>query len=262
MKNFCFVIRPEVDVDTACEELEKLGCSILYSSEGERKEVYGAFSQTFSPSQYSFLAKWVESISPTDLQDIDWASQWALHGNDFHEGFVHVHVASRVIKLKPGPGFGDFSHPTTRLIVRLMDPHVKDKHVIDLGCGSGILSLAAAAMGARSVHGLDIDSKAVLHAKGNSKINQMQEIVSFGHASEFQVCSSKPTNIVLMNMVQSEQCEAWKSISQAHPQIREVVTSGILESGHEEYLKLVKSWNWQITETIEEAGWLAYRFSI
>ncbi len=97
-----------------------------------------------------------------------WTQQWELFAPNFKNGKAHIETPGGTIRLFPGPGFGDFSHPTTRLTLHLMRPYVKNESVIDIGCGSGILSFGAAAMGAKSVYGYDIDEEAVAHAKKTS----------------------------------------------------------------------------------------------
>ncbi len=75
----------------------------------------------------------------------------------------------RVMRLDPGMAFGTGSHATTRMCLELMD--AKDKDVIDVGCGSGILGIAAALTGAKSVYMCDIDPFAVEFATQNALQN-------------------------------------------------------------------------------------------
>ena len=78
------------------------------------------------------------------------------------------------IRLDPGMAFGTGSHPTTRLCLQWLTTHVDDRcRVLDYGCGSGILAIAAALLGARSVVGVDIDDKAIEAARRNAIENQV-----------------------------------------------------------------------------------------
>lgn len=78
-------------------------------------------------------------------------------------------AGERVMRLDPGMAFGTGSHATTRMCLDLMD--VKGKSVIDVGCGSGILGIAASIVGAKSVYMCDIDEQAVRFAKDNARQN-------------------------------------------------------------------------------------------
>lgn len=76
------------------------------------------------------------------------------------------------IRLDPGVAFGTGSHPTTHLCLRWLDSHIQaDQTVLDYGCGTGILAIAAAKLGAASVTGTDIDPQAVEAAGLNARAN-------------------------------------------------------------------------------------------
>jgi ribosomal protein L11 methyltransferase len=80
------------------------------------------------------------------------------------------------IKIDPGMAFGTGTHPTTQLCLELMEKEFLDRHpssVIDVGCGSGILSIAALKLGARSVLGVDIDAGSIVNARENANANQI-----------------------------------------------------------------------------------------
>ncbi len=76
------------------------------------------------------------------------------------------------LKLDPGLAFGTGSHPTTRLCLRWLDEHIAGgETVLDYGCGSGILAIATARLGAARVDGVDIDAQAVMSARDNALLN-------------------------------------------------------------------------------------------
>lgn len=76
--------------------------------------------------------------------------------------------------LDPGLAFGTGSHPTTRLCLRWLDQQpLAGRTVLDYGCGSGILAIAAAKLGARAVFGVDIDEQAVTSSRDNAELNQV-----------------------------------------------------------------------------------------
>jgi len=80
-----------------------------------------------------------------------------------------------VIRLDPGVAFGTGTHPTTRLCLRWLDTHLRQgASVLDYGCGSGILAIAAAKLGAARVVGIDIDPQALQAARANSAANAVR----------------------------------------------------------------------------------------
>ena len=79
-----------------------------------------------------------------------------------------------VLVLDPGMAFGTGSHPTTRLCLEWLERTVStDISILDYGCGSGILAIAAAKLGAKEVLGVDIDLQAVSAAKSNAELNNV-----------------------------------------------------------------------------------------
>ena len=97
-----------------------------------------------------------------------------------------VDVAAINIRLDPGLAFGTGTHPTTRLCLRWLDAHVRPgASVIDYGCGSGILAIAATKLGARHAQGVDIDGQALLAARNNALQNHT-DVAFFAAADELK----------------------------------------------------------------------------
>lgn len=162
--------------------------------------------------------------------NIDWEEQWALHALNYKNGFAHVEVHGKTYRLKPGPGFGDLSHPTTRLMLSSI-PKKISLPVVDIGCGSGVLSLAAFYAGAPKVYGIDIDKASITHAKENGKLNQAP--IFFGNKLPIL---NKPC-LILMNMISSEQKIAWESHPQLHSLSKMLIISGVPEEERDRFLK-------------------------
>src|SRR5262245_847391 len=134
-------------------------------------------------------------------ESVDWAQQWAEFAPHFENGLSTVSLDPyENLKLAPGAGFGDLSHPTTRLMLQVMKSRSDGQIVLDIGCG--ILTLAASRMGADHAHGIDIDPLALEHAEKNQTLNHL-EGVSFSYTWK------KNPTLVLMNMIYSEQEVAW-----------------------------------------------------
>jgi ribosomal protein L11 methyltransferase len=189
-----------------------------------------------------------------------WEKQWELFAPNFKNGKAHIDLTSygcpETLQLYPGPGFGDLSHPTTRIVLRLMKPYVKDHAVLDIGCGSGILSLAAAAMGASQVDGYDIDPEAASHAKKNATLSRFQKKIHF---------STKPPkkipSVLLMNMISSEQAQAWSLIEDRILSSAILITSGILEENADEYLQWRIRQGWKMKKKVTEEDWTGFVLS-
>lgn len=184
---------------------------------------------------------------------IDWEEQWANFAEGFKDGKAHIDLSkfggAATLQLLPGPGFGDLSHPTTSLMLQLMEGRVKDQSILDIGCGSGILTLAALLLGARLAVGIDIDSDAIIHAQKNQKLNNLKAHFSLS-------IPKKKFDIALMNMITSEQQVVMKQTIDADLWI----TSGMLVKQREEYLLLANLWGWTLLEEATQDGWLGMIF--
>ncbi len=205
---------------------------------------------------FTFLINEITPYDPT----IDWEAQWANSGADYREGHVYLDLSGNTqIKLKPGPGFGDLSHPTTRLTIELMRNRVTGKDVVDFGSGSGVLSLAAAALGASSALGVEIDPHALLHAQANARLNNLQDQVTFADPSDVDI-TLQPTALYLMNMIPADQEALITGLGFDCPLLGTWIVSGILAERREEYLQSIANRGWQILTEKREAGWVAFHF--
>ena len=120
----------------------------------------------------------VSALSEREIEEEEWEEAWKEHFHPLRVGERLVvapswrdYAASAsdiVVRLDPGMAFGTGHHPTTRMCLELIETALEPgMDVLDVGCGSGILSIAAARLGARSVVGLDLDQTAVRAAKRN-----------------------------------------------------------------------------------------------
>ena len=149
------------------------------------------------------------SIERIDLPDEDWAARSQESLKAVRAGSFIVappwdlppeDVDATVIVIEPSMGFGTGHHATTRMCLRLLSEiDVVDLTVLDLGTGSGVLSMAAALMGARSVVGIDVDQDAINSAETSAQLNTLPDTITFV-VSDFRRESPKPADLVLANL--------------------------------------------------------------
>lgn len=138
------------------------------------------------------------------LEDQNWMDAWKQHYRPILVGerllilpaWMESPDPNRVaIKIDPGMAFGTGTHPTTQLCLELLEKAISDPglssddfRVIDVGCGSGILSIAALKLGASAALGVDIDAGSLLNARENAKTNGLGDelILEVGSVEEIR----------------------------------------------------------------------------
>ena len=148
-------------------------------------------------------------VEQVDLPDEDWAARSQASLTAVRAGSFIVAPPwdlpadagdATVIVIVPSMGFGTGHHATTRMCLQLLSGlDIADHTVVDLGTGSGVLAMAAALMGARSVVGLDVDRDAIDSAESSAQLNTLPDTIRFAVA-DFRVEPPSPADLVLANL--------------------------------------------------------------
>ncbi len=149
-------------------------------------------------------------LEPIDVPDDDWAARSQKSLTSVTAGSFIVAPpwdlpdsppeGVTVIVIEPSMGFGTGHHATTRMCLRLLsDVDVSDLDVLDLGTGSGVLSMAAALRGARSVVGVDVDADAIASAEASARLNTLPDTIEF-RVADFRSSPPAAADVVLANL--------------------------------------------------------------
>ncbi|MBN23340.1 MAG: 50S ribosomal protein L11 methyltransferase [Bdellovibrionaceae bacterium] len=173
----------------------------------------------------------IEEVIPED-----WNAEWKKSFKRFSLGKNWEVVPSwekkkdsnkRTLRILPGAGFGTGTHETTQLCLELMEnlSWKGSPSVLDFGSGSGILSIAAALLGASSVLGVEIDSLAVDNAKENAELNGVESKVQFISSLEDQ-----SYDLVIANILRPVLIEFSDALIQRLRPGGRIILSGLIES--------------------------------
>ena len=131
------------------------------------------------------------------IEDEDWMSAWKVHYHPIPIGkrllilpaWIEQKDLDRVaVRIDPSMAFGTGTHPSTQLCLEVVEKYVRPgQSVIDVGCGSGILSIAALKMGAQRALGVDIDSASVRSTRENAAANAVESSLEVGLGSVNEV---------------------------------------------------------------------------
>jgi len=155
------------------------------------------------------------------------------------------------IVLDPGLAFGTGSHPTTRLCLRWLDSNLQHgETVLDYGCGSGILAIAALKFGAAHAVGIDVDSQAVIASRENASVNQVEN-------ARFYLPDAAPLgayDLVVANILTNPLRMLAPLLAKATRQGGRIVLSGILEEQAQDVMNTYQQW-FDMSTPIFDEGW-------
>lgn len=161
-----------------------------------------------------------------------------------------------VLDLDPGLAFGTGTHETTRLCMELLEQYVRPgMNVLDVGCGSGILSVAALLLGADKAVGVDIDELAVKTAVENAEINHVEDRFT-GICGNLTDQVTGTYDIVVANIVADVIIMLTKDVEQFMKPDTVYLMSGIIDTREQDVLAAVEQ-HFTIIDRKEEKGWVA-----
>ena len=206
-----------------------------------------------------------------ELAEEDWSLSWKKHWQPDPVGerllilpaWLDVpkeHQHRLILKMDPGSAFGTGSHPTTRLCLEALEAmSLRDQTVADLGCGSGILGLAAVALGAREVLAADTDSLAVRATTDNALLNGLeaeQLRVSYGSIDKIEsMLDGEAVDLLLCNILAPV-------IEALAPQFASVLKStgrgllsGLLVDQAHRLIQVLAEYGWRARPIAEQGRW-------
>lgn len=156
--------------------------------------------------------------------------------------------------LDPGLAFGTGSHPTTKLCLSWLDEYLQvGETVLDYGCGSGILAIAALKFGSSRVLGVDIDKHAITASRDNAKLNQCNELKIQFVAENYE--STAPFDVVIANILANPLMILAPILMSAAGKGGRIVLSGILKEQEKEVMDVYRQW-FDMQVFRESEGWV------
>lgn len=213
-------------------------------------------------------------LSMENVEDADWENNWKQFYKPMEIGSRLLVVpeweeaadAERVkLVLNPGLTFGTGSHATTRLCLQALDTHIHGgERVLDLGCGSGILSIAALRLGAASAFACDIDEKCVDVAYENAALNGIDRTrytVRWGNVLTDDALRREMGggyDIVVANIVADVIMGLSGSVRGFLKPGGLFLCSGIIDDRAQEVLEKLKTDGWDVIEQRQSEGWYSF----
>lgn len=211
----------------------------------------------------------LNKVSLSEVNEEDWANAWKKYYNPVKisnkftivpswETYTPVSSDELIIELDPGMAFGTGTHPTTVLCIQAIERVVKENDtVIDVGTGSGVLSIASALLGAKSVKALDLDEVAVESARDNVKLNHVENIVTVSQNNLLDNVSG-PVDVVVANILAEVILRFTDDAFKVLKQGGLFITSGIIHTKKQEVKEGLINSGFIIDETLVMEDWIAF----
>lgn len=214
-------------------------------------------------------SKLYEILSVEDIPDQDWEKNWrrGLKAIEIGSRFVvrpswidYTTTGSRIeIIIDPKMAFGTGGHATTRLCMEMLENiNPGGLTVIDAGCGSGILSIAAAKLGALSVFGFDHDSFSVGNALENIRLNGVEDSITIVEA-DIMAVAPEPADLVLANMISGTLIPGLPKLNGFLKPEGTVVFSGLLAEEETLFTDALENTGMKIIKKTQADEWIAVK---
>jgi ribosomal protein L11 methyltransferase len=208
-------------------------------------------------------------IQHTEIEESDWENEWK---NYFHSFRVSEHFMivpswelndynpkehDKLIKLDPGMAFGTGDHPTTSMCLKFIERLVsKEDKIIDVGTGSGILSIGSHLMGARDIKATDIDDLSLKVARENFELNDCAEDIVL-ETGDLLKNETAQYDMIIANILAHIIDEMIDDAYQCLKTGGTFIASGIIVEKRDEIIAHLKQAGFEIIEVLEEGGWNA-----
>lgn len=208
------------------------------------------------------------TVSIVEVNEEDWATAWKQYYHPVKiserftivptwEEYTPVSTDELIIELDPGMAFGTGTHPTTVMCLQALEKVVQQGDtVVDIGTGSGVLSIGAALLGAKNVHALDLDEVAVRAARENVELNKVSDTVSVFHGNLLDTVK-EPADVVVANIlaeiIMSFTDDAFTIVKPGGL----YVTSGIIGAKRDDVKAALEASGFVIEEVLTMEDWVA-----
>ena len=223
------------------------------------------------------------------IADQNWMEAWKQHYKPIRIGerllilpaWMESPEPNRVaIKIDPGMAFGTGTHPTTQLCLELLELTFRERRktkesgesfllplsCIDVGCGSGILSIAAIKLGAEKVLGVDIDSESIVNSRENANLNEVGEELILSAGSVTEILDGKfpfkSAPLVVANILAPVIVRLFDAgLADLIEACGSIILSGILQEQKKSVLEAAQAKHLGMTEWRQRGDWVALTMS-
>ena len=211
----------------------------------------------------------LNKVTISEVNEEEWATAWKKYYNPVKisekftivptwEEYTPVSSDELIIELDPGMAFGTGTHPTTVMCIQAIERTVKPgDRVIDVGTGSGVLSIAAAMLGAEDVRAFDLDEVAVTQARLNIKLNKVHPLVKISQNNLLDNVEEDSADVIVANILAEVILRFTDDAARVIKPGGAFITSGIIKQKKDQVKEALVNSGFEILETILMEDWVA-----
>ena len=205
-------------------------------------------------------------LEKQNVQEQDWAENWKKYYKPFRAGEKLVIKPSwesyeeqegdLVLELDPGMAFGTGTHETTYMCMEQLEKYVTPGcKAIDIGCGSGILALAAAKLGASDVLAIDLDQLAVKASVENAQKNGLTDVVRVKHGDLLENSDEK-ADVIVANIIADVICFLCGPVKNHLLEGGTFICSGIIREREEDVQRALAAAGYTVCNRLDKGSWV------
>ncbi len=201
-----------------------------------------------------------------EKDDEDWANNWKKYYKPLEIGEKLAIVPEWeaydndkriVIKINPGMAFGTGTHESTYMCLELLERYVKkDDEIFDIGCGSGILAIAALKLGAKRALAVDIDDKCIDASHENADLNSLEDKMDIKKGNLLDVVKGR-ADLIVSNIIAEIIVDEIKNLKNHMDKGGIFITSGIIKERRQMVIDALKENGFEIIDELEKNNWVA-----
>ena len=208
------------------------------------------------------------SCGAEGVNDADWSENWKKYFHATEIGDKLAIVPSweeydnkenrKILHIDPGAAFGTGTHATTSLCLSMLENYVAEgSKMLDIGCGSGILSIASVLLGAKTAVGVDIDAQSVKTAKENAELNNVSGKTEYIVGDLADKISGK-YNVVCANIVADVVIRLLGDVRTCMEENAVLLVSGIIDTRENDVLAAAEKHGFKVKEKQYKDNWCAF----
>lgn len=207
-------------------------------------------------------------ITLSEVNEEDWATAWKKYYKPVKisekititptwEDYTPVSSDELIIELDPGMAFGTGTHPTTVLSIQALENYISENdRVIDVGTGSGVLSIASALLGAKEVQAYDLDEVAVTSAEMNAKVNNVTDKIEVKQNNLLNNVEDQ-VDVIVANILAEIIMRFEKDAFQCLKPGGIFITSGIIQAKKQQVKDALVSAGFELVEVNQMEDWVS-----